>query len=249
MSGVSKSPWLAMLMRTPRPVAGGCPFGDDGADDRQRDPHPQAAEDHRQGRRDLEGAACAARGRAEAAKISSSRGSAERMPTIVAIVIGKKTMSAQTTTRAEARRRTRCRAAAPAPASAPPAPRRCRATARARRDALASAIPTPLTAVTAPTAKPRTTSNNVRPRCCHRTPGADGPRRRAPPRPPVPAGCTRAVPLTRSAASRCQEDDQAEQGPTRFASWASASTGPAPADGPMRAPSRTRPRPAPPRVR
>ena len=48
-------------------------------------------------------------------------GSVERMPTIVAIAIGKKTMSAQTTTRRRARRRTRCRAAARAPGSGSPA--------------------------------------------------------------------------------------------------------------------------------
>ena len=69
MSGVSKSPWLAMLMRTPTPgVAGGRPFGDDGADDRERHPDPKAAEDHRQGRRNLEEPRSLGGARAEAAE-------------------------------------------------------------------------------------------------------------------------------------------------------------------------------------
>ena len=101
MSGVSKSPWLAMLMRTPSPVLGAGPLGDDGADDRERHPDPQAAEDDRQGRRDLEAPRpLARRWRPGCASISSSSGSVERMPTMVAMAIGKKTISAQTRTRA-----------------------------------------------------------------------------------------------------------------------------------------------------
>ena len=78
---------------------GAGPLAHDRADDGERDADAEAAEDRRQGRRDLErrrgpgGASPAGCGRARAGRASTAR-----MPTIVAIATGKKTISAQMTT-------------------------------------------------------------------------------------------------------------------------------------------------------
>ena len=101
MRGVSKRPWLAMLMSTPSPgrrrtahSATTAPMTASVTPTR-RPPKMTGSADGISRRR-VRWAEVAPRLR----NISSSSGSVERMPTIVAIVIGKKTMSAQITTRA-----------------------------------------------------------------------------------------------------------------------------------------------------
>ena len=100
MSGVSNSPWLAMLMSTPSPTlapahsATTAPMTASVTPTRSPPKMTGSADGTSSSR--VRCAELAPRLRS----ISSSSGSADRMPTMVAIAIGKKTMSAQIATRA-----------------------------------------------------------------------------------------------------------------------------------------------------
>ena len=90
INGVSNRLPRARLIEHAEALVGAGPLGDDGADDRQRGAHPDAAQDGGQGGRQLDVPDELARLARKARPISTSRGSTERTPTIVETATGKK---------------------------------------------------------------------------------------------------------------------------------------------------------------